>query len=68
MYDEGMKPKLKQKKDKVFPKKFTMPKFSFSFPSSNVFKKIGILLLAVFAFIFITTKISQSGKIGRAHV
>lgn len=62
MYDEGMKPKLKQKKDKVFPKKFTMPKFSFSFPSSNVFKKIGILLLAVFAFIFITTKISQSGN------
>ena len=63
MYDEGMKPKLKQQKqESTTKKKISLPNFSFHFNSSNVLKKIGILVLAVFAFIFITTKISQSGN------
>jgi len=60
MYDEELKTK-KRSKDKE-KKSFSKPSFHFNFDMKSALKKFGILALAVFAFIFISTKWGQHSE------
>ncbi len=64
MYDEKLPKKEKKetvvKEKRSFKKKITLP--TVHFDAKSALKKIGILAVVVFAFIFITTKISQGSE------
>lgn len=69
MYDEDLKPK-KVTKDKVVKtdqekkerQKISLPTFHLNVNFKSALKKFGILALCVFAFIFISTKMSQGSE------
>lgn len=64
MYDEELKTEdiKKEKKTKKEWKKISLPTFRLNINFKAVWKKFGILVLAVFAFIFISTKLGQSSE------
>ncbi|MCI8394618.1 MAG: hypothetical protein HFH86_03985 [Bacilli bacterium] len=63
MYDEEVKKPNKEKKTFRFPKlNLKMPNVSFKIDYRSAFTKFGLLALCVFAFIFISTKMSQSNE------
>lgn len=64
MYDEELKPKKENKKEAELKEKFkiSLPTFRININFKSAFKKFGILAICVFAFIFMTTKLGQSGE------
>lgn len=63
MYDEELKPKKeKETSAKANRPKITLPTFRINVNFKTALKKFGILALCVFAFIFISTKMSQNSE------